>query len=213
MATKENILKTAHKLFNKAGIDKITTRHIATEMGISHGNLQYHYKNTDVIIEALFNQLIDAFNEIVNKLSSDKAAPMSSVWTIFMHQSFPLIYEYRFIFLEFVAITRRLPSIKKTYFKLVKERKEQYNAVIDYCIEAGEFRQDIPRKQYNYALEQLFIIVDFWLSSNEITQQLKGKKATDYYTQVFLSVFYPYLTEKGMKQFKAAGAYTNLKIE
>ena len=39
MTTKEKIIDTALQLFNKQGIDPVTTRHIAKEMNISHGNL------------------------------------------------------------------------------------------------------------------------------------------------------------------------------
>ena len=52
--TKTRILKTAIQLFNEKGSQQITTNHIAQEMGISPGNLYYHYQNKEEIIREIF---------------------------------------------------------------------------------------------------------------------------------------------------------------
>ena len=52
--TKEIIINTALKLFNTEGLSKVTLRTIANKMGISQGNLNYHFKKRDDIIEALY---------------------------------------------------------------------------------------------------------------------------------------------------------------
>ena len=43
--TKEKIIETSIKLFNEKGCLNTSTRHIADELGISVGNLYYHFKN------------------------------------------------------------------------------------------------------------------------------------------------------------------------
>ena len=49
--TKEWILETACRLFNEYGTAAISTKRIAKEMGISPGNLYYHFKNKELPIE------------------------------------------------------------------------------------------------------------------------------------------------------------------
>ncbi|HEY8401633.1 MAG TPA: TetR/AcrR family transcriptional regulator, partial [Cytophagaceae bacterium] len=71
MTTKEKILNTALLLFNKEGIEDITVRDIAKAMGISHGNLCYHYPNKEVIIETLYQQLVDELNKELDKVQRD----------------------------------------------------------------------------------------------------------------------------------------------
>ena len=53
MRTKDKILVTALQLLNEHGVKSVTIRDIAAEMGISHGNLGYHYANMELIIYAL----------------------------------------------------------------------------------------------------------------------------------------------------------------
>ncbi len=62
-------------------------------------------------------------------------------------------------------------------------------------------RKDIPAYIQQHLVQQIFIISDFWLSSNEISLQLSGKKAIEYHEQLFFSLLYPYFTAKGLKYF------------
>jgi hypothetical protein len=41
-------------------------------------------------------------------------------------------------------------------------------------------------------VKQLFIVSDFWLSNNELTSRLKGKKAEEAYLRQMEVVLWPY---------------------
>src|ERR1700743_3870451 len=117
MDTKARILKFALDLYNEKGI-KATTRHIAADMGISAGNLHYHFKHTDDIITALWDQLSTEFDQLVSGLGQGKEISLDSLQS-FSHQSFQTLYKYRFIFLHFVAIGTRIPAIRAHYRNLM----------------------------------------------------------------------------------------------
>ena len=54
--TKTRILDTALDLFNRHGERNVTTNHIAEALGISPGNLYYHFRNKTAIVAALFQR-------------------------------------------------------------------------------------------------------------------------------------------------------------
>ncbi|HVI47804.1 MAG TPA: TetR/AcrR family transcriptional regulator [Chitinophaga sp.] len=197
--TKAKIREAALKLFNEHGIDAITIRHIAKELGISHGNVQYHYKNTNDIILTLFNQLTD---DMTAYLAKGDTTPLTTFreWREKMESLFDVILHYRFIFLHFVEVVRRVPSIKTIYNSWDKPREQQFMQMFGLMKDQGIFRKDLPDQVWKDLITQMYIFGDFFLSHNEIKLNLKGKKAVKHYGRIFSNLFYPYLTPKGRQQ-------------
>lgn len=197
MTTKERILKAALKLFNKYGINRITVRHIAKELKMSHGNLCYHFPNTNTIIAALYENLVEQFNIILDSLEPNENA--FEALTQSMYKIFDLVNKYKFLFLHFVEIGRRIPSIKRRHFELIEMRKIQIRQFTTIFQNEGYYRKDLPDSQYEWLITQIFIYGDFWLSSSELLYQGNQKDKVSFYLQGYMALFIPYLTEKGKK--------------
>ena len=56
--TRDRILEACLRLFNERGPNKVTTSDIADAVGISEGNLHYHFQRKDQMVEALFDQFL-----------------------------------------------------------------------------------------------------------------------------------------------------------
>ena len=56
--TKEKVIETAIIMFNQEGTSSISTNHLAKELGISTGNLYYHFKNKEEIIRAILEKIV-----------------------------------------------------------------------------------------------------------------------------------------------------------
>jgi AcrR family transcriptional regulator len=56
--TKSRILDAALALFNERGTSNVTTNHIAEALGMSPGNLYYHYRNKAEIVRGLFARIM-----------------------------------------------------------------------------------------------------------------------------------------------------------
>lgn len=200
MTTKEKILQAALKLFNLYGIDQITVRDIAKEINISHGNLCYHYPNTNDIILALYQRLVSEIDAILDALQPDEnIIKMHAAST---YKIFNLLYSYRFLFLNFIEITRRIKTIKKNHYQLIESRRNQIRQFFQILREQDVFRKDLANEQYEFLITQCFVYGDFWISSSEILYKGSAEKKVDYYVEGYLALFNPYLTEKGKKWTK-----------
>ena len=65
MGTRERIIDVALEMFNENGERAVTTNHIASRLGISPGNLYYHFRNKQAIIANLFDRYEQRVLEIL----------------------------------------------------------------------------------------------------------------------------------------------------
>jgi len=199
MTTKERILKTALKLFNDYGLSKVTLRTIANEMGISQGNLNYHFKKREFIIEALYFQLVQ---NIDNGMAKNKA---TEVGLRILFNSSTLImknfYEYRFFMLDFVQIIRENKQIKKHYVALTILRETQFKNLFDLMTASNIMREAILPNEYQFLYKRFQILGDFWISSAMVSHKKITKKIMEDYAIILHQAIYPYLTKKGQESY------------
>lgn len=198
MKTKDKILETALKLFNQEGVDQVTPRRIATEMGISHGNLRYHFSKKEEILYALYMQLVSAFDQAIIETQGKPSLKMA-------YELLKLVYykldEHRYLMIDFVSIMRQVPAIRIHYQALFQARKLQFAGLFEALRADGTLQPEMFPGQYEHVLLQLTIFSDFWVGAAEIHfQHLKSNKV-DYFIKIALSMLFPYLTEKGRKAF------------
>lgn len=192
MKTKEKILSTALILFNEKGYNSVTTRHIATQMNISAGNLHYHFKHSEDIIKELFIMLKKDMDNMLDHLKSITIKSLEDLYN-YTISSFEIAYRYRFIFLNFVDILRHIPEIENQYKELNISRKEEFQAIFSGFQKSKIFIENIPDFILDNMVTQIFIIGDNWMNYNSLTLKLNKEQALKHYSLVFLNLFYPWL--------------------
>ena len=200
MKTRERILEAALRQFNDIGTDQATVRSIAEEIGISHGNLCYHYKNTDVLIEALYDRLVEELEEPVKKSQQPEVGLMEIMKST--ETTFRLLYKYRFLLLDFVRIIRRIDPIREKFRNLMQLRRRQFHAAFQHLIAKGLMREEWLPGQYDHLITNMLILGDNWIPNAEIHFDGKGEKVIRYYLEAFLGGLAPYLTGKGVEEYK-----------
>lgn len=200
MDTKSRILEAALRQFNEYGTDQTTVRSIAEEVGISHGNLCYHYKNTEALIEALYDRLVAEIDERAHTTLKAGAGMEEMIGQIGL--TFGIMYRYRFIFLDFVRIIRRIGSVREKFRALIRFRREQFREGYRQMIEKGLMREEWEPGLYDHYTTNMLILGDNWICNAEIHFDEKGETVIRFYLDAFLGGLVPYLTEKGLEEYR-----------
>lgn len=199
--TKERILDTALKLFNSVGLAKVTLRTIASEMNISQGNLNYHFKKREDIIETLYFNLVKNLDAVfvLNKETKNVFEILFDV----SEKVMSAFYDYRFIFLDFVQIMRENETIKNHYMQLVKQREAQVMQLFQMLITEEYLRKPILENEYENLYKRTQIMTDFWISSVVVSSKNVSKSSIESYSTLINQHIFPYLTEKGRLEYDA----------
>jgi AcrR family transcriptional regulator len=157
--TAERILEVTLELFNRFGEPNVSTTLISAEMGISPGNLYYHYPAKDELINSLYDRYERSLNELLN--ASDAVRDVEDAW-FFMHTLFELIWQYRFLYRDLndlLSKNRRL----ETHFQFVlKNKSRAIRLMLESMNHAGAMRMD--SREIEPTATSMVVVLTYWLS-------------------------------------------------
>lgn len=198
--TRQRILAQALVLFNERGTDSVSLRELAQALGISHGNLCYHFANTDALVSALYFQLAKRQDTLVGEAVASAAELTPSRGLAFMRASFEVLFEYRFLMLDFVRVMRRLPEVRAHYQGLVSLRRQQFAFLLGQLRSGGWLLAEAFEGQHALWTDQALIMGDFWIASGEILYTGAPENRIGHYVQVFAASLAPMLTAEGLRE-------------
>lgn len=120
--TRERLLDLSLRLFNEQGEPQVTTTAIADEMNISPGNLYYHFRNKDDIVDALFEQFEREMDALL-RLPQEREADVEDAW-LFLHLLFETIWKHRFVYRDLSDLLTRNRRVE-THFKSILDGKHR----------------------------------------------------------------------------------------
>ena len=200
MTTKERILEKALELFNKKGISVVSSKHISETLGISYGNLCYHFpRKDDIILELYLNmqQRIDHQFKNIQKEVMNFEFMLSRLNTLFEE-----IYHYKFIYLGITKVMRHFNHIKKHAQEQMQVRSDILNNVGDFLIKEGYIKPFNVQRHKDMLIHALLIITNSWIADAETFFTGKEEEKVDYYMQLFFNLVHPTLTVKGKVGFQ-----------
>ena len=199
MKTKDKIIATANKLFNLHGTKAISTNHIAKEMGISPGNLYYHFTNKHDIIRSISdnfsNELASVFQIQLNTISD-----FSNNLTTLFNSFFKIQRSYQFLFLEGVHLTKQDSRLLDNYTKLRSLIKKGYYELISNLVKIK-----IMKKQCLHIIDDLldtqWIIMWYWISHTVLDRNIYDDFQIKKGIKLSFSIIKPQLTSIGKIAF------------
>jgi AcrR family transcriptional regulator len=157
--TAERILEVTLELFNRFGEPNVSTTLISAELGISPGNLYYHYPAKDELINSLFDRYEKSLTELLH--AADHVRNVEDAW-LFFHMLFELIWKYRFLYRDLndlLSKNRRL----ETHFQFVLRNKNQaIQGVLAGGARGGALGLEAPRQEP--VATAMAVVLTYWLS-------------------------------------------------
>ena len=126
LKTRERIILASIDLFNAQGERNVTTNHIAADLGISPGNLYYHFRNKTDIIYEIFLQYELLVNHYL-QVPKDRTLNLDDL-IFYLESVFDGLWSYRFFHrdLEFLLdCDERLRRDYRNFTMICLEKMEQ----------------------------------------------------------------------------------------
>jgi AcrR family transcriptional regulator len=195
MTTKELILETALRLFNDKGTNAVSTNHIAAALGISPGNLYYHYRNKEEIIRAIFERLYDVWDTTLT-LSGDHPPTLDDLERL-VRDNFMIMWDYRFVYRELAALLHRDAELRLRYESVRQRGFADFQQLFTEFVTAGILVPlDDPQIVTNLA-EVCWLISEFWLSSVEISGERVTAQQMQHGVELMMQVMEAYIVPTG----------------
>ena len=210
--TAERILEVTLDLFNRFGEPNVSTTLISAELGISPGNLYYHYPAKDELINSLFDRYEHTMNERLN--ASDGVRDVEDAW-FFMHTLFELIWQYRFLYRDLNDLLSKNRRLETHFQSVLKNKTRAVRALLEGMSRTGAVSVD--SREIEATATSMVVVLTYWLSFEYVRDPRRALEPENAQAallrgaQHVLNLLMPYL-EQGQRLhlLKLVGAYNHV---
>lgn len=157
--TAERILEVTLELFNRFGEPNVSTTLISSELGISPGNLYYHYPAKDELINTLFERYERSLVELLN--SSDGVRNVEDAW-FFLHSLFEIIWDYRFLYRDLNDLLSKNRLLEMHFQTVLKNKTRAIRTLLAGMSRSGAV--DIDARELEPTANCMVVVLTYWLS-------------------------------------------------
>ncbi|MGY6519733.1 MAG: TetR/AcrR family transcriptional regulator [Lysobacteraceae bacterium] len=158
--TRKRILDCALAMFNVQGEPNVTTNHIADELEISPGNLYYHFRNKDDIIEQLFARYEARMDEAL-VMPVEREPGLEDIW-LELHRVFECIWEFRFLYRDLVDILSRNRRLRLRFARILKRGAGDATGIMRGMVRSGVMRASAA--EIEATATNILLLATFWLN-------------------------------------------------
>ncbi|MFQ3325299.1 MAG: AcrR family transcriptional regulator [Pseudomonadales bacterium] len=191
MKTKDKILATSLLLFNDEGEPNVTTVDIAHELDISPGNLYYHFKGKEAIIDSLYARFDVEITDIL-RAPLEKDLSVEDSW-FYLYVVFERIYSFRFLYENLTDILQRYEPINKKFRRLLDLKAKTTETIIDALVDADVL--DMEPEDIASVCETITVTLTYWITYRQLRTKTENEMIL-FHEGVFQIVhaIAPYLT-------------------
>ena len=209
--TAERILEVTLALFNRFGEPNVSTTLISAELGISPGNLYYHFPAKDELVNTLFDRYEQALGELLH--AGGDVHDVEDAW-FFMHSLFELIWQYRFLYRDLNDLLSKNRRLETHLQQALRNKTLALQAMLDSMRRAGALQ--IDAREIQTVATSLVVVLSYWLSFEYVRdprhalEPASAQAALLRGAQHGLGLLAPYLKpEQRAHLLRLVGAYTS----
>ena len=156
--TRERILQASLQLFNEQGERNVTTNHIASHLGISPGNLYYHFRNKPMMVAELFS-------EFEQKMDAFLVVPEGTALTLedkaqYLENLLEILWQFRFLHQGLEYLLEADPELARRYRRFAQRSLRATQSIYQAFADAG-ILQLSPRQAETLSIT-VWIVLSAW---------------------------------------------------
>jgi AcrR family transcriptional regulator len=169
----------------------VTTADIADEMGISPGNLYYHFRNKDEIVGELFAALERRLDALLDPHVSG-IVDVEDLW-LFLHLLFEAMWEHRFLYRDLDEILSRSRTLSTRFASIMRRGSATVAALCRSMVANGTMRAS--EREIAAIADNVVLVATFWMPYQRVAaRQADGATANlDRAAYQVLSLIAPFL--------------------
>lgn len=157
--TADRILEAALEQFNRFGEPNVSTPAIAAALGISAGNLYYHYPAK----EGLVNDLFDRYAQGLQRLlpAAGEVRDVEDAW-FFLHSLFELLWDHRFLYRDVNDLLSRNRKLEAEFRQQLQDTTDALRALLA-GLQAGQ-AVTLDPQEIEPTATSMTVVLTWWLS-------------------------------------------------
>ena len=173
--TRNRILAESLRLFNERGEANVTTGAIAESLGMSPGNLYYHFRNKEEIVEELF-RAFEQRMDVDPDIAADAAGAIEDLW-LYLHLMLEAIWEFRFLYRNLDDLTARNRKLREHFNRIADRKFGDMVRVCEGLVAARAMRA--TGEEIRALVKNVLVVATYWLNFQALRRRPREAAEAD----------------------------------
>lgn len=195
MNTEEKIKSKGIDLFNQFGFCNVTLRQISQELGISYGNVTYHFSNKSKLLDSIYEDMNIKLTQIQSMLQPDEQ--LLKYFLKLPDYNFDITLEYIFFYKDFLELKRKYSEFYEKVEIKNQIRRNQWLQLLSALQQKEYLKKELTSEDLNYIIELSISMRMFYFQNTDL-KQIEKNTFKDKVNRLLL----PYLSDHGLQIYK-----------
>lgn len=171
----------------------VGTSQIAEHLGVSPGNLYYHFRNREAILRELFERMSAELEDVL-RVESGEPVDVRRLASCYIGGA-EVLWRYRFFFASAVDFIGRDPWLSQRYLDFSERSKRYISRIIQSAVKANPGRCVPTTRECGHIAETMWVLWVSWPRYSELSRPGLAVGAADigHGLEQIASLLSPYL--------------------